>query len=223
MIRKIKIAVEDLIKLPVIYMPGMLGRRLRSWFWSRRFKKCGKNLMIDEGVIIQGSEWISVGDDVWIDKYCVLIAGPVNMDSKIVKNSKNDKFEYLEGELVLGDKIHLAPFCIIQAHGGVFIGSNSSFSSGVKVYSLSNLPNDPFNPRNKIFFTSLDNNSAYHMSPVVLDENVGAALNVIILPGVYISKNSFITPNSVVMTSFGTNSYICGNPAKKIRERFKLS
>lgn len=38
-----------------------------------------------EGVIIQGAKWISVEDNVRIDKYSILVAGPVNFDNEFAR------------------------------------------------------------------------------------------------------------------------------------------
>lgn len=215
--------LNDFVLFFITYMPGITGRKLRYFYWSKRFKKCGKNVIIDEGVIIQGAEWISIGDNVWIDKYCILIAGPVKFEEKdIVKKRSNKNFKLKEGELYISDNVHIAPFCIIQAHSGVYIGLNCGFSSGVKIYSLSNLPNNPTNKKDIVFFSPIANKVSYFSSPVVINENTGVALNSIILPGVTIGVNSFITPNSVVMTDIPENSYASGYPAKKIRDRFNL-
>jgi len=58
---------SDFIKLFIIYFPGPTGRKIRYFYWRKKFKKCGKNVIIDEGVIIKNPEWISIGDNVWID------------------------------------------------------------------------------------------------------------------------------------------------------------
>ena len=92
-ITKIAKAIESLIALPVIYMPNPLGAKIRYLYYKRKFKKMGKNVRIDEGVIIQGAEWISVGNNVHIDKYCVIAAGKGNLSGRIVKRKENLDFE----------------------------------------------------------------------------------------------------------------------------------
>jgi galactoside O-acetyltransferase len=222
MIKKIFKAFDDILRFFIIYMPGSTGRKLRYYYWRKKFKKCGKNVLIDEGVIIQGAEYISIGDNVWIDKYCVLMAGQVNLAGRTVKRKRNASFKWEEGELIIEDNVHIAPNCILQAHGGLYIGKNSGFSSGVKVYTLSNLPNDPNDFTKVTYFTPLNEISIYYIGPVVIDENVGVALNSCILPGVTIQKNSFIGPFSLILTSFKENSYISGNPARRIKDRFQM-
>ena len=222
LIKIIGTVFSDFIKFFIIYFPGSTGRRLRYYYWRGKFKKCGKNVFIDEGVIIQNPECISIGDNVWIDKYCILMAGKANLSERIHKRKVNEDFIGEEGDLIIGKNVHISPFCIIQAHGGFQIDDNSGFSSGVKVYTLSNLPYNPENPSDIVYFTPMADKSAYFISPVVIKENVGVALNCIILSGVTIGEKSFVAPNSVVLTNVSPNSYVSGNPAKKIKDRFKM-
>ncbi len=206
------------------FLPGRIGNFVRYFYWRRRFKYCGKNVRIDAGIKITNPEFISIGNNVWLDNYCILIAGigKINLKAENIKIKENKFFKGQKGELIINDNVHIAPFCLIQAHGGVYIGKNSGLSTSTKIYSYSNLPTNPTDNSDIIYFTALNKHSYYFLSPVVLEENVGCAINVIILPGVCVGSNSFIAPNSVVITSFKENSYLSGNPAKKISERFNL-
>ncbi len=220
MIKMLVTTICDFFKLFIIYIPGRTGRKIRSLYYKKRFKRCGKNLMVDEGVIIENPQWISVGDNVWIDKYSILTAGPMSLEGLIYKERENKDFIYEEGEMVLGDNVHIAPFCILQSHKGISIGSNGGLSSGVKIYSITNISNKPGDRKAIVCTTAIHKDSAYCSGAIVLGENVGVALHSILLSGVSIGKNSFIIPMSMVTTSFPENSYIGGSPAVKIRDRF---
>lgn len=217
--------IGDIIHFPIIYMPGILGRKLRYWYYKKRFKRCGKNVIIDEGVIIQNPEWVSVGDNVWIDKYCILMAGKVNLEGKIHKRKENKDFIGEEGELIIGSNVHIAPFCLIQAHGGVLMKNSSSISSGTKMYSLSTLPNNPYALSQKTLTSPMEERQdevPFFISPIVIQNNSWAGLNCIILAGVTIGENSFIRSNAICYKSLPPNSYAAGDPAERIKERFKL-
>ena len=56
--------------------------------------------------------------------------------------------------------------------------------------------------------------------PIYLGDNVGVALNSVILPGVTIESDSFIALNTVVTRSIERNSICSGNPGKVIKKRF---
>jgi acetyltransferase-like isoleucine patch superfamily enzyme len=214
------ILIESMIR----NLSGKLGQKLRAFYYSKRAGSCGKNLRIDEGVIIQGIKDIYFGDNVWIDKYCIVTAGKVSglTDENCRNKTKSYHGEYnvKEGELRIGNNVHFTPYCLIQAHGGIYIGNHVGLASGVKLYSLSNLPNDPTNKSRIIHMTSSLENEYYLMSKIIIENNVVISLNSIVLPGIIIEKNSFIAPNSVVMTKVKENSFMSGNPAKRIKDRF---
>lgn len=223
MLKKLKIVIDDLIRTVITNISGNVGRKIRYLYYSKRFKKCGKNVLIDEGVIIQNPEWISIGNDVWIDKYSVLMAGPVKLENNFVKKRDNNNYKWNEGELIIGNEVHIGIYNIIQAHSGVYIGDKVTTSAGVKIYSLSNYPFNEHNPEMITYANCMvkDGIIAYISSPIVIEENVWLALNSIVLGG-YIERNSFITSNSIVIHDISENSYASGNPAKRIKERFKI-
>ena len=210
LLRQIYFLIETLIR----NISGVIGIKIRRWYYSKRFAKCGENLRIDEGVIIQNPEYIYVGDNVWIDKYCILIAGKVDIPKGYIKIKRNKNYHYKEGELHIGNNIHIATQCIIQAHGGVSIGDYFTASAGTKIYSLSN------DVKKCKHGTQYSDTIYYIMSPISIEENVWIGINAVILGG-HIEKNSFIAPNSVVITNIKENSFASGNPAKKIKDRFQ--
>ncbi|KOR27996.1 hypothetical protein TI05_17825, partial [Achromatium sp. WMS3] len=200
-----------------------LGQKLRAFYYTKRAGNCGKNLRIDEGVIIQGIKDIYFGDNVWVDKYCILMAGKVSglTDENCLHKIKPDDNNHVkEGELRIGSNVHITPYCLIQAHGGIYIGNHVALTSGAKLYSLSNLPTDPTNKSRIIHMTSSLENEDYLMSNIIIENNVVIGINSIVLPGVIIEKNSFVAPNSLVITRVQENSFMAGNPAKKIKDRF---
>lgn len=202
--------IESLIR----NIGGRFGYILRQKYFSKKFGQCGVNLQIGEGVIIQGAKDMYLGDNVWIDKYCILMAGKVNIPSSQVKREQNHNYTYNEGELHIGSNTHIAPQCIIQAHGGVSLGNYFTASAGCKIYSLSNDVGRCY------YGTHSGEEINYVISPVSIMDNVWLGLNAIVLAG-EIKNDSFIAPNSVVMTTIEENSFVSGNPAKKIKDRFK--
>jgi acetyltransferase-like isoleucine patch superfamily enzyme len=213
------IIARDLVKLVIVYTPGSLGVVMRSAYYRRKFKKCGRNITIDVGVIINSPEMISVGDNVHIDKYCIISTGKKLLGK--IKRKDNLHFKHEIGEVVIGSNVHLVEFCIVSGYGGVAIGDNCTLSAGTKIYSLSNLPYDP-DDRKRVVSIMPYEQAPFILSPVVLHQNVWAGLQVLIMPGITIGKNSFVTSNSLVMGEFSENSYLAGQPAKKIRNRYEL-
>ena len=208
---------DDIIKFFIINMPGSFGFKLRELFYRNKFKKCGKNLTIDVGVIFEGCELISIGHNVHIDKYCIISTGK-NVQGKI-KRKANLNFSGDTGEIILGNNIHITQFCILMGFGGIELNNNCVLSSGSKIYSLTNTAYDIDN-KEAIISIMPYSQAPFLLSPVYLDENTWLGLHSIIMPSVSIGKNSFSAANSVLISDFRENSYISGNPAKFIRERF---
>lgn len=216
--------LDDFLRLFIIYIPSPTGAKLRYLYYKRKFKRCGKNVIIDEGVIIINPEWISLGDNVWIDRYCVFMAGPINNVGSIIKRKESKDFKWQEGELIIGSGVHIGSFNVISALGGVFVGNNVTTSSSVKIYSLSNFPYNEADLSQITYANYMsDKNStiSYIVSPIIIQENVWIALNTVVLGGI-IGKYSFIASNSLVTKDIPFNSYAVGNPAKRIKKRFKL-
>lgn len=215
-----KIFNEVVISL-ITNISGSTGRKLRYFYYRKKLKKCGTNVAIDEGVVISNPSNISIGNDVWIDKYSVIVAGKANTIG-VIKVKKNKNYHSADGELIIGNGVHIGCFNIIQAHAGISIGDFVTTSAGVKIYSLSNYPYNEQNPSEITYANCLvgkDKKVSYIHSPIVIEQGVWIALNCIVVGGT-IGKNSFIASNSIVVNDIPPNSIAKGNPAVRIKERF---
>ncbi len=225
MIKKLKIVAEDMKKTVITNISGNLGRKIRYWYWSKRFKRCGENVFIDEGVIIQNPQWISVGDNVWIDKYVILIAGKPDdkKSSKIFTKKSNPYFSGVEGELIIGNYVHIAPHCTIQAHGGVYIGNNVGIASGSRVYSLSHHYKNLTNPDDKYEykFTPMADFTEQSLisAPVVIDDNCAIGLNCVVLPGTTVQKGTWIGVSSYISGVVKGNAVYVSQQAHFLKEK----
>jgi acetyltransferase-like isoleucine patch superfamily enzyme len=206
-----------LLKSLVTYIPGGFGNRIRYHYYKGKLKSCGTNVTIDLGVIIDGAELISIGNNVYIDKYCIISTGK-ELVGKIFKKA-NDSFQYTQGELVIGNNVHIVQFCVLMAYGGIHIKDYCTLSCGTKIYSLSNLPYDP-DDKSKIVSIMPYSQAPFVLSPVVLEENVWLGLQCIVMPGTFVGKNSFAASNSLLKDRYSENSYLAGQPAVKTKNRF---
>ena len=214
------LVIRDLALFVLMYLPGPTGIVLRRFYYSKAFKKCGKNLIIDIGVSITGVKFISVGDNVFIDKYCIISTG-IELTGKI-ERKPNPDFTFDEGEIFLGNDIHIVQFCIIMGYGGVHIDNNCVISANCKLYSLTNTAYD-MNGKSSIVSIMPYEQANFLLAPIVLKFNVWLGLNSVVMPGVTVHQSSFSVSNSILLNSFPENSYISGSPAKKIRKRFKIN
>lgn len=206
--------IEDLIR----GLSGPLGVRLRRAWYGRRLKACGRGLVIGPGVFISGAEYISLGDNVWIDRHAVLIAGPPRADARIERVPCPQEHPG-EGEIAVGCNSHLGIGTIVQGHGGVSIGPCFTSSAGVKIYSFSN----DYRTCRSGTMTGTGRaercSPGYRLSPVVIGRNVWLGLNVAMI-GHSVGDDCFVFPGSVVSADIPPNSVAAGAPARRIRARF---
>ena len=90
---------------------GGLGKKLRYWYYRTKFKSCGKNIIIEEGVFFENAKHISLGDNVWIDKNVILIAGEFKPNGRKY-HRKGDELVN-PGDLIISNNVHVAPFVLI--------------------------------------------------------------------------------------------------------------
>ncbi len=193
---------------------GGVGIRIRRFYYKRRLKSCGKSLTIAPNVFIEKPALVSVGDNVWIDKGAILIAGKLS-HSDNVKWIENANFKGSAGEILIGNCVHIGISTIIQGHGGVEIGNFFTTSAGCKIYSLSN---DPDKCRGGTMSCGAQK-AFYVQSPLFVGDNVWLGLNVSLLKGC-VFDDTFVQPNSVIVKNLGPNVIAGGFPAQKIRNRF---
>ena len=205
--------IEDLIR----NISGGLGTRLRSAYYKRRLGTCGKKVIIDTGVFLENPGHIRLGDNVWIDKNCVLVAGAVQsaVNTRLVSNTVNVH----EGEIRIGSNSHVGIGTVIQGHGGVSISEYFTSSAHCRIYSYSN----DYRLSQKGTMLSGNSNDLYYiMSPVEIGRNVWLGLNVSVI-GATIGADVFVMPHTVVFKPITENSVVGGNPAAIIKPRFGSS
>tara|TARA_B110000908_G_scaffold137819_1_gene163635 strand:- start:85 stop:732 length:648 start_codon:yes stop_codon:yes gene_type:complete len=196
MLSQIRRLIESLIR----NIGGALGRKLRFWYYKTQFKSCGSHIVIEEGVFFEHPKTMVLGDNIWIDKNAILLAGAFNSEDRkyYQKGSEDIKF----GELIIGDNVHVAPFSLIQAHGGVSIGKNVTIASGSKIYSLShhykNLNDATDNKRYSFSSMALKEDQFLIVGNVTIGNNAAIGLNSIILPGSKIPNGTWVSVSSVV-------------------------
>lgn len=183
-------------------------------------------MIIDEGVIIQNPEWISVGDNVWIDKYCVLIAGKPDeqKSAKVFSIKKNSSYHSERGELIIKNNVHIAPFCTIQAHGGVYIGNNVGIASGSRVYSLSHHYKNPsiLGDQHAYKFTPMVDSTEQSLisAPVVIDTDCAIGLNCVVLPGTTVQKGTWIGVSSYISGDIKGNAIYVSQQAHFLKDKW---
>jgi acetyltransferase-like isoleucine patch superfamily enzyme len=203
--------IEDLVR----NLGGELGIRARRAYYSRRFKKCGDNLIVDIGVKFVNPQQMELGNYVYIDCGTVLLAGANDLGDR-VKKVANEQCSVPEGQLTVGDRCHLGIGTIIQAHGGVKIGDGFTTSAYSRVFSLSNDWK-----RCRLGTVQTDKSAVFYvMTPVAIGNNVWLGLGVSVV-GATIGDDCFVRAGSVVSGNVPANCIASGTPAVVERPRFR--
>jgi len=218
--------LDDLWLGAIQNLPGPLGFRLRYGYWKKHLKHLGKGTRIDAGVYFQNPQLISIADNCWVDRGVIILAGidKSNRQKKIIPS----KAVVPRGEVVIGRNVHIGTYSIISGiDAGISIGDDCGVASGLKAYAFTHHFMFHDAPGNQsCSFGSLVDHSRQSMvcGAITLEDNVGVALNTVILPGVFVGKNSFVRPNSLLYNQdFPENSLIAGSPAKRRGSRFQTT
>ena len=188
-----------LLELPknfFLTFPSGIGSKLRYSYFKRKFKKLGKNCIFGKNINISGEHNISLGSFTWIDDYVTI----------------NASF----GELKVGNRVHIAPFSILSAGGGLYIEDFVGISSNVHIYSHSEIP-----LRGKSMAGPMveEKNKGFKSAPIYLKKHCFISAGVVILPGVTIGEGAIVGANSVVTKNVGPWEIVMGNPVKKYGRR----
>jgi acetyltransferase-like isoleucine patch superfamily enzyme len=207
----------------VTFLPGATGNELRRRYYRSRVRHMGEDVLIDVGVQLVGAEHMSFGDNCWIDKYVVLLAGPPRRGERRVARQPTDAFEREEGELVVGRNCHIAHHVVINAHGGVVIGDDTGVAAGSKLVSLSHHYRNVddrdddflyrFGPR------SPEREQALISSPIVLGANTAVATNCVLFPGATVGRDSWVGAGSTVSGEIPPGVIAVGTPAQPVKDR----
>lgn len=214
-----------LIEWLISGLPGPLGSKLRYTYWCCRLKSIGKHVKFGVGVRIYGPKYLSIGNNCWIDDYVLITAGPSQENRRNIVHNENPDFHLNIGDISIGDNVHIAPFVVLQGHGGISIGENLTIASGSKVYSLvHHYRNEERESTTDVIYKFVGlvspEEQSVICSPIVIHDNAAVGLNSVILPGSVIGKNSWLGAQSLLKGSLPENVIAYGNPAKIVKNRF---
>lgn len=212
----------------IVHWPGSVGRRLRAAYWKRRLGAMGEGCIIEVGVQIPAPEHVFLGDRVWIDCYSILLAGPFFTRSN-TRFVSNPAYEGKIGQLTIGSNTHVAPFCVLQAHAGLYVGKDSGIGAHSSLYSVSNHYRAPGGAdafegtyESVIKYSPLvpEEQQAYVASPIVMEDASGVAVGSLLLPGATVGRYTWVAPGSVVRGRMPRGVIAGGNPAAVVKQRF---
>lgn len=209
---------EELYKSLIMNMEGEEAARIRSEYYSKKFKSCGKGLFIGVGVRITNPENISVGDNVVICDDVTLIAR--GRDSRI--NIGNDTVitqrvyidtEHEDSVINIGNNVYIGTGTSLFGHVGLDIGDHSLLAQNISLTPYSHKFEDPDRP-------IIDQGGNTRKVTIGRDCYIG--MNVTILYSADIGDGSVVGSGAVVVKPLPPFSVAVGNPARVIRKRGEL-
>jgi acetyltransferase-like isoleucine patch superfamily enzyme len=216
--------LQEIFEAILRYWPGRSGVLFRRWYYRCRLKYVGKGVIIKTGVRFTGHRYITLEDGCIVDIGCIILAGSLGQSQYECRYKANDEFKLSDGEVRIGRKVHLSVGCYILGNGGVDIGDFGGLAAGTRVLSVTNHYASFTDPsRHNVYFTINvpPENACFMYGPIVLKENVGIATHCVLLPGLTIHRDSFLSMYSIAKGVIESNSIAAGNPAVRIKERFK--
>jgi dTDP-4-amino-4,6-dideoxy-D-glucose acyltransferase len=163
-----------------------------------KFLKAGKNLKISSNAIFIGSKNISIGNNVRIDDFTIIVAA--------------------KGKVEIGNNVHISAYNYINGSGIVEIGNYCNFSQGCRIYSKSDnydgttLTNPTFHEK----FTKPI------VKKVKILEHCIFGSGTIILPGCKISTGVAVGALSLIKDNLKSWRVYGGSPARFLKERSKI-
>ena len=159
-------------------------------------KSVGDNVLISEKACIYMPEKISIGSNVRIDDFCILV-----------------------GEITLGSHIHISPFASIHGTGGGSVtmkdfsglGSYATIYAGSDDYNGGTLTN-PTVPKEYCKIIS---------GNVVMEKHCLVGIKSVLLPKAYMGEGSVLGAMSLLNKKTKPWSVYFGSPARRINDRDK--
>lgn len=183
--------------------------------WYRlRLGALGKGCRIEPGVSLQYPGRIHIGAGVGIGRHVTLRANTdqspgirlgerVSINDAVVINANR-------GQVTLGERSWLGPFCLVYGNGGVTIGRNVLVAGHTSINTVSHGIERCDIPMN---------DQPLRIDPVVIEDDVWIGLNAVVLQGVTIGRGSVVGAGAVVNRSIPPWSIAVGVPARIIGRR----
>lgn len=161
-------------------------------FSRKSFRKIGKNVTFEKGVLVFHPENIEIGSNVYIG-HNVFLKG------------------YYKNLMTIGNNTWIGQGTFLHSGGGLKIGNFVGIGPFVKIITLQHVLDDdiirPIITREQIY------------KEVIIEDDCDIGTGAIILPGIKIKRGSVIGAGSVVTKDVEPYSIVVGNPAKFLRKR----
>lgn len=192
-------------------LPGGAGILLRRRLYGLLFRHVGRGLVLGRSITIRHAREISLGEHVAIDDYS-LIDGRAGLDlgDEVIVN-RNCVLKAKTGPIRLGARTTVGLNSEIVSLAGVDIGADVLIAGGCYI-SAGGYNTDAGEA------TMLEQGS-YTSGPITIGNDVWIGTGAIILDGVTIGSHAVVGAGAVVTKDVPERTIVAGVPAKAIRER----
>jgi len=155
------------------------------------FRRLGKDVIFERGVLVFHPENIEIGENVYIGHYTILKG-------------------YYKNVMTIGDHTWIGAQCFLNSAGGLQIGR--AVGIGPKVTILTSQHNK-YDRSLPVYFSQIE------FSEVILGDGCDIGAGAIILPGTKIGEGAIIGAGAVVTNTVPAYEIWAGVPARKIGVR----
>jgi acetyltransferase-like isoleucine patch superfamily enzyme len=198
------------------HAPGPVGHRLRHAYWKRRLAHLGDDVVIDVGVYFQSPEHISIEDGAWIDRGVIILAGAPGGD-RLTFEQANPDYVHAVGEVHIGRRTHVAPYCVLSGIGGISIGANCGIASHSAIYSYShhyrNLGDRTDDTQYSFTPRARPDQQSMILRPVAIADYCAVGLHCVVLPGTSLRRGTWVASGSTVSGAFPAQSVVSAGTA----------
>lgn len=182
-----------------------LFKKIRRKYNIKKYKLRQKYIKLNQGlsaVNLNGCQYMEIGNNCIFGKY-----SKIDCISSYANNEYNPR-------LVIGNSVFINDFFMLLCADSIKIGNDTMIAHNVLITDLNHGYYDSTKP--------------YHSQelitkPVIIGKNVWIGAYATILPGVTIGDNSIIGAHAVVTKDVPSNTIVCGNPAKVVKNIASLS
>ena len=174
----------------------------KTIFRTHKFLHLGKLKDVGFDVSVIHPEYISIGDELFIDRFCRLHTWP----------EYKGKSTGYKPRLVIGNQVSFMRNCYVSCMNNIEIGDGCLFGDNVYI-------SDNYHGNNTTDCLKLipDERPLFSKGEIKIGKNVWVGRNVCILPGVEIGDGAIIGANAVVTHSINAGTIAAGVPAKVIK------
>jgi acetyltransferase-like isoleucine patch superfamily enzyme len=202
----------------VSYVPGPVGHRVRYAYWKRRLAHLGDDVIIDVGVHFQNPEHISIDDGAWIDRGVIILAGPPG-GQRLTFEEANPAFTGAIGDVRIGKRTHIAPYCVLSGIGGISIGDNCGVASHSAIYSYShhyrNLKDRDDKTQYSFTPRARPDQQSMILKPVAIGDYCAVGLHCVLLPGTTLHRGTWVASGTTVTGTFPEQTLVSAGGATK--------